>query len=63
MKTTHLISGILLSTVLLMSCKGNEVPPAEENMDANHPQEIDSRNRDTLDTLNTIQDTLEGPKM
>lgn len=61
MKTTHLISGILLSTLFLMSCKDNEVPPAEERMDANHPEEIDSRNRDTIDTLNTSQDTLIGP--
>ena len=64
MKTAKIIMGLLLSSTLLLSCKDNEEGPAEQNLNDNHPQEIDSRYRDSVDTTDTMtQDTMMDPNM
>lgn len=64
MKTMCLILSLFLASSTFYACKNNDATkPGEERIDANHPDETDSRYRDTIDTTSTSQDTMMDPNM
>lgn len=64
MKTQHTLLGLLMATLLMISCKDERATtPAEERIEANQPGEYENSTEPSQDTVQVIRDSVTDPNM